>query len=195
MRNASLFSLLLVLTPLIATAQTTTAAATASVNESDLRACLLAEQEGMARFSQLEQRANELKGTEQLLTQRRADLQKRQRKLDQGVPDPADVEALNNMVRVFNEQTDQLNTDKTGFETDVRSNETWMTNTLKPACAPIINKPVAVVTSFYACGFDQQGDLAELPHCKSLPNLDALKDCVSKAGSKTKAQEICNVQN
>ena len=196
MRNASLFSFLLVLTPLIATAQTaTTAIAPVSVNESDLRACLLAEQEGMARFSQLEKRANELKGTEQLLTQRRADLQERQRKLDQGVPDPAEVEALNNMVRVFNEQTDQLNTDKTGFETDVRNNENWMNTTLKPACAPIVNKPVAVVTSFYACGFDQQGDLAELPHCKSLPNLDALKNCVNKAGSKAKAQEICNVQN
>lgn len=165
------------------------------VQEDELRACLIAEREGMARFSQLEKRANQLKGTEQLLTQRRADLQERQRKLDKGVPDPAEVEALNNMVRVFNEQTDQLNADKTSFETDARNNDNWMNTTLKPTCAPVVNKPVAVVTSFYACGFDQQGELAELPHCKSLPKLDALKNCVNKAGSKTKAQEICNVQN
>ena len=90
---------------------------------------------------------------------------------------------------------DQLNADKTSFESDVRNNENWMTATLKPACAPVINKPVAVVTSFYACGYDQQSALAELPHCKTLPNLDALKVCIKKAGSKAKAQEICNVQN
>ena len=165
------------------------------VQEEQLRQCLIAEKEGLARFGKLEQRALELKGTEQLLTERRRALQERQRAMDSRTADPDEVEALNNMVRVFNEQTDQLNADKTSFESDVRNNENWMTTTLTPACAPVVNKPVAVVTSFYACGYDQQNDLAELPHCKTLPNLDALKGCVIKAGSKAKAQEMCNVQN
>jgi len=165
------------------------------VQEEQLRQCLIAEKEGLARFGKLEQRASELKGTEQLLTERRRALQERQRAMDSRTADPDEVEALNNMVRVFNEQTDQLNADKTSFESDVRNNENWMTTTLTPACAPVVNKPVAVVTSFYACGYDQQNDLAELPHCKTLPNLDALKGCVKKAGSKAKAQEMCNVQN
>lgn len=165
------------------------------VQEEQLRQCLIAEKEGLARFGKLEQRASELKGTEQLLTERRRALQERQRAMDSRTADPDEVEALNNMVRVFNEQTDQLNADKTSFESDVRNNENWMTTTLTPACAPVVNKPVAVVTSFYACGYDQQNDLAELPHCKTLPNLDALKGCVIKAGSKAKAQEMCNVQN
>lgn len=165
------------------------------VQEEQLRQCLIAEKEGLARFGKLEQRATELKGTEQLLTERRRALQERQRGLDKRTPEPSEVEELNKLVRVFNEQTDQLNADKTSFENDVRNNENWMTTTLKPACTPVVNKPVAVVTSFYACGFDQQDALAELPHCKTLPNLDALKGCVKKAGSKAKAQEICNVQN
>lgn len=165
------------------------------VQEDQLRQCLIAEKEGLARFGKLEQRATELKGTEQLLTERRRALQERQRAMDNRTANPGEVEELNNMVRVFNEQTDQLNADKTSFESDVRNNENWMTATLKPACAPVINKPVAVVTSFYACGYDQQSALAELPHCKTLPNLDELKVCIKKAGSKVKAQEMCNVQN
>lgn len=170
-------------------------APTTSIQTEQLRQCLIAEKEGMVRFSKLEQRATELKGTEKLLTERRTSLQDRQRSMDKRTPDPSEVEELNNMVRVFNEQTDQLNADKTRFENDVRNNENWMNATLKPACATVVNKPVPVVTSFYACGYDQQGDLAELPHCKSLPNLDALKSCVKKAGTKAKAQEVCNVQN
>lgn len=166
-----------------------------AVNEQQLRQCLIAEKEGLARFSKLEQRATELKGTEQLLTERRKALQERQRNMEKRTPNSDEVEELNNMVRVFNEQTDQLNADKTSFENDVRTNENWMDTTLKSSCAPVVNKPVPVVTSFYACGYDRQADLAELPHCNSLPNLDALKSCVKKAGSKAKAQEICNVQN
>lgn len=191
MRPAVLITLLLSSLHLTAQGQAT---ATSTVSESELRACLQAEKEGLARFNKLELRAAELKGTEQLLTQRRVELQQRQANLDKRVPDSAEVEALNNMVRVFNDQTDQLNADKTSFEQDVQNNENWMNTTMRPACADVVNKPVAVVTSFYACGYDQQGDLAELPHCKTLPNLDALKSCVTKAGSKAKAQEICNVQ-
>lgn len=191
--NPSRFLLTLIaVLPCMAMAQN---APSPSVQEEQLRQCLIAEKEGLARFGKLEQRAAELKGTEQLLTERRKALQERQRSMEKRTPEPGEVEELNNMVRVFNEQTDQLNADKTSFENDVQRNDNWMNASLKPACEPLLNKPVAVVTSFYACGYDQQGTLAELPHCKTLPNLEALKSCVKKAGSKAKAQEICNVQN
>lgn len=164
------------------------------VNDQELRDCLFAEQEGLTKFNTLEQRAAELKGTEAILTERRTALQSRQQGMEKRTPNQSEVDELNKMVSVFNEQSDQLNADKAKFEQDVRQNEEWMNTVLKPACGNIVNKPIPVVTSFYACGFDQQGDLGNVPHCKSLPNLAALKKCVSNAGSKSKAQEICNAQ-
>jgi hypothetical protein len=55
----------------------------------------------------------------------------------------------------------------------------------------VINKPVNPVTSYYACGFNSAQPLVDVPHCKTLPNLDSLKTCIQKAGSKTAALEAC----
>lgn len=176
--------------PVFANAQTSVTST--SVKEDELRACLVLEQEGLEQFKQLEQRASELKGTEQLLTERRNVLQKRQTAMSQKKPGASEVEEFNNMVNVFNEQSDQLNVDKAQFEIDVRENENWMRTKLDPVCAKIESKPVAPITSYYACGFDTEQPLSEAPHCKSLPNKADLKACIDKAGSKSKAMEICS---
>ena len=184
---------MLAFVPLLASAQNSPAPT--MVQEDELRACLLAEREGVARFNKLEQQAADLKGTEQLLAQRRITLQERQRNLDKRKPRQEEVDELNNMIQVFNDQTDQLNLDKERFEQDVQKNEMWMNTTVAPKCDPIKGKSVNAVTSFYACNMDRKEEMMEVPHCLSLPNTERLKTCIQAAGSKVKAQALCNNPN
>jgi hypothetical protein len=161
------------------------------VDESELRTCLQLEQQGLKRFNTLEQRASDLRGSEKLLNERRVALRNQQTNLNTGKPDKNAVDGFNEDVNTFNLQADQLNADKAVFENDSRSYDDWINNTLKPACNKVSNKAVNPVTSYYACGFDGTQALSDTPHCKTLPNLDQLKACIQKAGSKAKAQESC----
>jgi hypothetical protein len=163
----------------------------AQVDESDLRACLQLEQQGLKRFNTLEQRASDLRGSEKLLTERRIALQNQKAKLDAGKPDQKAVANFNEAVNTFNLQADQLNADKAEFEKESTTYDNWVNNNLKPVCNKVINKPVNPVTSYYACGFNSTQPLVDVPHCKTLPNLDSLKTCIQKAGSKTAALEGC----
>lgn len=161
------------------------------VEEGELRTCLQLEQQGLKRFNTLEQRASDLRGSERLLSERRVALQNQKAKLDAGKPDKNAVSNFNEAVNTFNLQADQLNADKAEFEKESSTYDNWVSNTLKPACNQVVNKPVNPVTSYYACGFNGTQPLADVPHCKTLPKLDVLKDCIQKAGSKAKAQESC----
>lgn len=161
------------------------------VEEGELRTCLQLEQQGLKRFNSLEQRASDLRGSERLLSERRVALQNQKAKLDAGKPDKNAVSNFNEAVNTFNLQADQLNADKAEFEKESSTYDNWVSNTLKPACNKVVNKPVNPVTSYYACGFNGTQPLADVPHCKTLPKLDVLKDCIQKAGSKAKAQESC----
>lgn len=161
------------------------------VEEGELRTCLQLEQQGLKRFNTLEQRASDLRGSERLLSERRVALQNQKAKLDAGKPDKNAVSNFNEAVNTFNLQADQLNADKAEFEKESSTYDNWVSNTLKPACNKVVNKPVNPVTSYYACGFNGTQPLADVPHCKTLPKLDVLKDCIQKAGSKAKAQESC----
>ncbi|MBA4316493.1 MAG: hypothetical protein C0422_14365 [Alcaligenaceae bacterium] len=161
------------------------------VDESDLRACLQLEQQGLKRFNTLEQRASDLRGSEKLLSERRIALQNQKAKLDAGKPDQKAVANFNEAVNTFNLQADQLNADKAEFEKESSTYDNWVNNNLKPVCNKVINKPVNPVTSYYACGFNSTQPLVDVPHCKTLPNLDSLKTCIQKAGSKTAALEAC----
>ena len=161
------------------------------VEEGELRTCLQLEQQGLKRFNSLEQRASDLRGSERLLSERRVALQNQKAKLDAGKPDKNAVSNFNEAVNTFNLQADQLNADKAEFEKESSTYDNWVSNTLKPACNQVVNKPVNPVTSYYACGFNGTQPLADVPHCKTLPKLDVLKDCIQKAGSKAKAQESC----
>ena len=161
------------------------------VEEGELRTCWQLEQQGLKRFNTLEQRASDLRGSERLLSERRVALQNQKAKLDAGKPDKNAVSNFNEAVNTFNLQADQLNADKAEFEKESSTYDNWVSNTLKPACNQVVNKPVNPVTSYYACGFNGTQPLADVPHCKTLPKLDVLKDCIQKAGSKAKAQESC----
>lgn len=161
------------------------------VEEGELRTCLQLEQQGLKRFNTLEQRASDLRGSERLLSERRVALQNQKAKLDAGKPDKNAVSNFNEAVNTFNLQADQLNADKAEFEKESSTYDNWVSNTLKPACNKVVNKPVNPVISYYACGFNGTQPLADVPHCKTLPKLDVLKDCIQKAGSKAKAQENC----
>lgn len=163
----------------------------AQVEEGDLRACLQLEQQGLKRFNTLEQRASDLRGSEKLLSERRIALQNQKAKLDAGKPDQKAVANFNEAVNTFNLQADQLNADKAEFEKESSTYDNWVNNNLKPVCNKVINKPVNPVTSYYACGFNSAQPLVDVPHCKTLPNLDSLKTCIQKAGSKTAALEAC----
>lgn len=165
--------------------------APAQVEEGELRTCLQLEQQGLKRFNTLEQRASDLRGSEKLLNERRIALQNQKAKLDASKPDTNAVNNFNQAVNTFNLQADQLNADKAEFEKESTTYDNWVNNTLKPACNKVTNKPVNPVTSYYACGFNGTQPLADVPHCKTLSKLDILKDCIQKAGSKAKAQEIC----
>lgn len=161
------------------------------VEEGELRTCLQLEQQGLKRFNTLEQRASDLRGSERLLSERRVALQNQKAKLDAAKPDKNAVSNFNEAVNTFNLQADQLNADKAEFEKESSTYDNWVSNTLKPACNKVVNKPVNPVISYYACGFNGTQPLADVPHCKTLPKLDVLKDCIQKAGSKAKAQESC----
>jgi len=162
------------------------------VQEAELRNCLQLEQQGLGRFNTLEQRANALRTTEKQLSEKRVALQGQKSRLDAGKPDSASIARFNESIKDFNQQTDQLNTQVSQFETESSAYQDWVNNTLKPACNTLTARPVSNVTTFFACGYDKQGEFAQLPHCKTLPELDTLKACVLKAGTKAKAQETCN---
>ncbi|MCR2747838.1 hypothetical protein [Limnobacter parvus] len=106
----------------------------APVQNSESRTCLQLEQEGQTRFKKLETRAEELRGSEKLLADRRLALQNEKRKLSDGKTDAAAKAKHNEAVNTFNQQADRLNTDKAQFETDSAAFTTWMTSTLQPAC-------------------------------------------------------------
>lgn len=106
-----------------------------------LRHCLATEQEGLSRFKNLEKRADELRGTEKLLLERRAILVKDKRAMDSGKTDPEKVAKYNEAISVFNAQSDRLNADKDKFEADFQTYENWMNTTLKPACNSGLAQP------------------------------------------------------
>ncbi|MBU0782543.1 MAG: hypothetical protein KJ798_11010 [Gammaproteobacteria bacterium] len=106
-----------------------------------LRHCLATEQEGLSRFKNLEKRADELRGTEKLLLERRAILVKEKRAMDSNNTNPEQVAKYNEAISVFNAQSDRLNADKDKFETDFQAYENWMNTTLKPACNKDLAKP------------------------------------------------------
>ena len=165
---------------------------TAPVQEAELRTCLELEQQGLSRFNALEQRANSLRSTEKQLSDKRVALQSQKKRLDAAKPDTKAIAQFNESINGFNQQTDHLNAEVSKFEVDSTNYQDWMNNTLKPACNKLTTRPVSNMTTFFACGFDKQGEFAQLPHCKTLPEVDKLKTCVQKAGNKTKAQEMCN---
>lgn len=162
-----------------------------NVQETELRACLEAEQEGAKRFTALEQKANELRGSEKVLSDRRAALQAEKTAMDTRKPNADTVTRFNESVKVFNDQTDQLNSDKTRFDKETAEYEQWLNTAMRPACNKVMNRPVTGIVSYYACGLDGQQPLKDSPHCKALPNPVQLKACALKAGSKAKAMETC----
>lgn len=162
------------------------------VQEAELRNCLQLEQQGLSRFNTLEQRASALRATEKQLGEKRVALQGQKSRLDAGKPDSASIARFNESIKEFNQQSDQLNAEVSQFETESSTYQDWVNNTLKPACNTLTARPVSNVTTFFACGFDKQGEFAQQPHCKTLPELDKLKACIQKAGNKAKAQETCN---
>lgn len=166
-------------------------AGTEYLQEEELRVCLAAEKEGMQRFAQLEERAKELHGTQNLLTERRQALEADLSKMNADKTSKEEATEFNSTISVFNQQTDQLNADKTKFEQDQDDYNSWRNNTLKPACETAHVKPAFRITVFYACGYDKNQEFAEVPYCKSLENLDEVKACAQQAGSKTKAYEAC----
>lgn len=107
---------------------------TPPAGEAGSRACLQLEQEGMARFKKLEARAEELRGSEKLLADRRLALQNQNRTLNERNTGTAAADKYNESVKAFNQQADRLNTDKAQFETDSAAFKEWMESTLQPAC-------------------------------------------------------------
>ena len=191
MHYPSTFSIALLAAVFCTTLQAQTPT-TLPVQENELRICLQLEQQGLSRFNALEQRANALRTTEKQLSEKRVALQGQKSRLDAGKPDSASIARFNESIKDFNQQTDQLNTQVSQFETESSAYQDWVNNTLKPACNKLTTRPVSNMTTFFACGFDKQGEFAQLPHCKTLPEVDKLKACVQKAGNKAKAQETCN---
>lgn len=187
-----IFYLALLATWCCGTAQAKAPETERPVQEAELRNCLQIEQKGLSQFKTLEQRANALRVTEKQLSEKRVALQNQKKRLDAGKPDTKAIAQFNESIKGFNQQTDQLNSEVSKFEADSASYQDWMNNTLKPACNTLTTRPVSNVTTFFACGYDKQGEFAQLPHCKTLPEVDKLKACVQKAGSKSKAQESCN---
>ncbi len=168
-----------------------TPAASKLIEEAELRACLTLEAEGLQRFQALEARANELRGVDQLLKTRREALSKTRESMNTKKPSAQQVEKFNSDVELFNQQTDQLNADKAAFEADKSTYEQWLGSTLKPACKRLEGKEVLTVTAFYACGHHQPKELLDVPYCRNLANLTALKACVNQAGSKQAAEAGC----
>lgn len=143
------------------------------------------------RFKALEQRATELRTIEGQLSSQRQALETQRANMNKGKPDGDAVNQFNNNVNDYNERSDRLNADKQDFEAVKATYSTWLNNTLKPACDPLANRPVPAMVSFYACQFDQAQPLTEVPYCKSLEKIDALKACVAKATSKADAMNQC----
>lgn len=161
------------------------------VSEIELKTCLVTEKEAYARFKTLQLRTEELQGIDRLLQAQRIALAERAKKLKASKASQQDMDAFNESINLFNQKADQLNKDKDEFEQKTSEYRTWRNNTLKKHCDPILNKPVLSTTAFYACQYDQDQDLAELPYCKNLEKISALKQCTKKAGSKEKAYEMC----
>ena len=106
-----------------------------------LHHCLLTEREGLSRFKNLEKRADELRGTEKLLLERRAILVNDKRAMDSNKADPEQAAKYNEAVSVFNAQSDRLNADKEKFEADSQAYQNWMNTTLKPSCSKGLIQP------------------------------------------------------
>lgn len=88
----------------------------------------------MTRFNKLEAHANELRGSEKLLAERRLALENQKKLLSDRKADTAAAAQFNESVNTFNQQADRLNTDKTQFETDSAAFKQWMDTILQPAC-------------------------------------------------------------
>lgn len=114
------------------------------VEDADLRACLVLEQEGIQRFKKLETAANDLRGIENALNSQRVALQNQQNKLKDNKSSAEAkakaVAAFNASINDFNQRADQLNADKGKFESNVAAYDHWMNNTLKPVCEKVANK-------------------------------------------------------
>lgn len=135
LKNFFLLTLSTLLFSHLASAQSPNSASSpAPVQNSDLRACTQLEQEGMTRFKKLEARAEELRGSEKLLADRRLALQNQQRKLSESKANPDTTAQFNESVNTFNQQADRLNTDKAQFEIDSAAFKKWMALTLQAAC-------------------------------------------------------------
>lgn len=191
----AIFTLMPLILALLTSSPQAQEANTTPVQEAELRACLVLEQEGIQRFKKLETAATELRGVENALNDQRMALQNQQNRLKDNKADAdtraKSIAAFNAAISNFNLQADQLNSDKAKFESDAANNDRWMNNTLKPVCDKIANKPVSTITSYYACGHDGKQIVLKVPHCESLPELESLKTCIASSGSKAKALESC----
>jgi hypothetical protein len=192
-RFPAFFILLMSVLPLPLHAQSTSV--NPPVQEQELALCLKTELQARERFAALEVRANELRSTEELLKDRRAALGREKTAMDSRKQEPARVSRYNEDIREFNQRTDQLNTAKDIYQQDYQAYDNWMNSDLKPACNKLNGRPVPPVTLFHACEHHlASSKLQQLPYCSTLPDLAAMKTCISKAGSKAKAQETCNTR-
>lgn len=178
----------------LAMATTVHAQQPSASSEIELKACLLVEREGMNRFKALEARASVLRTREDELRNTRQMLEKES--IDMGARKAAkeEVAQFNARVDKFNAESDQFNQTKEEFDRNREDYEAWVSRNLKPKCSPFQDKPIAAITIFYACGFDQASSAFEqVPFCSSLSNKNELRDCVKKAGNKSKALETCGL--
>lgn len=183
----------LLLIPL-AMATTVHAQQPTSSSEAELKACLVVEREGMNRFKALETRANVLRTREDELRKNRQMLEKESIDMAARKANKEEVAQFNARVDKFNAESDQFNLIKEEFDRNREDYEGWVSRNLKPKCAPFQDKPIAAITMFYACGFDQAASAFEqVPFCSSLSNKTELRECVKKAGSKSKALASCGL--
>ncbi|MCQ8896449.1 hypothetical protein NQT62_08395 [Limnobacter humi] len=165
------------------------------VSETELGACLTQEKEAMKRFSALEVRAEVLRNREQELKATRDSLESEKAVMAKRKSGADDISKYNARIEKFNTDGEQFNQIKESFDKERLAYESWVTQTLKPACSKIQNRPVPTLVIFYACKFDQPNSpFEQVPFCQSLENRVDLAKCVKSAGSKTKATELCGLK-
>lgn len=179
---------------LLLTSHTAFAQQASSNTETELKACLILEREGINRFKALETRANVLRLREEELRKERDGLEGQSIDMKVRRSSREDIAQFNARVDKFNSDSDQFNQTKEEFDQSRDEYDNWMAKSLKPKCAPFQEKPVASITIFYACGFDQPtSGFEQVPFCSSLNTRAEIRDCVKKAGSKAKALESCGL--
>ena len=106
-----------------------------------------------------------------------------------------DISKYNGRIEKFNTDSEQFNQIKDSFDKERLAYEAWITQTLKPACSKIQNRPIPTLVIFYGCKFDQANSpFEQVPFCQSLDNRAELTKCVKSAGSKAKAIDQCGLK-